>query len=684
MTSKKKSELRRRSTILFLLAVLFTLAVLLRVFQLQVVKSSQIQKLALRQQEVCLKLEAKRGVIYDRNMKILAFNLPAESFFAVPESVANKSLVANRFSALSEKSDQEIKGSLCQDGKRFVWLKRKCEKEEAEKVKSWRLKGIYVQEETKRSYPYYPSACDLIGFTDIDNKGSAGVEYQYNQFLSGKDGKGIFQKDAWGNSYQIREYPLIDPQSGKSLVLTLDLDLQAKLEDELKNSIKLTGSEAGSGILLNPSTGEILAMAYLSKENAENTSSELRLKNRLVCDNFEPGSTFKIVTAAAALEKGIKKPEDSLFAEKGKFKFGKKTFHDIHEYGWLTFKDCVVLSSNIGMAKVAMEVGDENLLDYAKRFGFGQRTGIDLPGEAKGLLPSSAKKWSDITTATFAIGQGISVTPLQLVCAYAAIANGGLLLKPYVVKAVLDKEGKVVQDFQPTVLRRALEPKTAYLLTEFLKGVVTDGTGNTVKIEGVNIAGKTGTAEKPKVGERGYQKDKYIASFVGFFPAENPQMVGFIMLDSPKGMHYGGQTAGPAFKRMTEKIIPSENLLVKNKIEKPQVSFSVASREQDSERQKSAVQAATLHEVRLNEQGVISLKGKLNSDSETKDLKLLQDRKIMPDLTGSTVREAVKLLSSYSITVKLQGSGKVIKQIPLPGTKLTDGETCFLECRSDD
>ena len=497
MTSKKKSELRRRSTVLFLLAVFFTLAVLLRVFQLQVVKSAQIQKLALRQQEVCLKLEARRGVIYDRNMKILAFNLPAESFFAVPESVANKSLVANRFSALSEKSDQEIKGSLCQDGKRFVWLKRKCEKEEAEKVKSWRLKGIYVQEETKRSYPYYPLACDLIGFTNIDNKGSAGVEYQYNQFLSGKDGKGIFQKDAWGNSYQIREYPLVDPQSGKSLVLTLDLDLQAKLEEELKNSIKLTGSEAGSGILLNPNTGEILAMAYLSKENTENKSSELRLKNRLVCDNFEPGSTFKIVTAAAALEKGIKKPEDSLFAEKGKFKIGKKTFHDIHEYGWLTFKDCVVLSSNIGMAKVAIEVGDENLLDYAKRLGFEERTGIDLPGEAKGLLPSSAKRWSDITTATFAIGQGISVTPLQLVCAYAAIANGGLLLKPYVVKTILDEEGKVAQEFQPTVLRRALEPKTAYLLTEFLRGVVTDGTGNTVQIEGVNIAGKTGTAEKP-------------------------------------------------------------------------------------------------------------------------------------------------------------------------------------------
>ncbi|HVP37402.1 MAG TPA: penicillin-binding protein [Terriglobales bacterium] len=684
MTSKKKTELRRRTTVLFLLAVLFVLAVLLRVFQLQVVKSSQIQKLALRQQEVCLKLEAKRGVIYDRNMEVLAFNLPSESFFAVPESVSNKSLVADRFSGLTEKSGLEIKGSLCQEGKRFVWLKRKCEEEEADKVKSWNLKGVYVQAETKRSYPYYPLACDMLGFTDIDNKGSAGVEYQYNQFLSGKDGKGIFQKDAWGNSYQIKEYPLVHPQSGNSLVLTLDLDLQAKLEDELKNSIKITGSEAGSGILLDPRTGEILAMAYISKENSENTSSELRLKNRLVCDNFEPGSTFKIVTAAAALEKGIKKPEDSLYAEKGKFKIGKKTFHDIHQYGWLTFKDCVVLSSNIGMAKIAMEVGDEDLLDYAKRFGFGEKTGIDLPGEAKGLLPSSARKWSDITTATFAIGQGISVTPLQLASAYAAIANGGLLFKPYVVKEVLDEDGKVVQEFHPTQVRRALEPKTAYILTEFLRGVVSDGTGNTVKIEGVNIAGKTGTAEKPKIGQRGYQNGKYIASFVGFFPAENPQMVGFIMLDSPKGMHYGGQTAGPAFKRVTEKIIPTENLLVKNKIEKPMVSFAVASGTQDYERQKSAVQAATLQKGQLNDLKVLSQKEKTDSAGEEKDLKSSQDRSLMPDLTGLTVREAVKLLSSYSIQVNLQGSGRVIKQIPLPGKKLAGGETCFLECKSND
>jgi len=684
MTSKKKAELKRRSIILFLLTILFTLVIFLRLFYLQVLRGEQIQKIATRQQEVCLKLEAKRGVIYDRNLKLLAFNLPVESFFGVPYSISNKSQIARRFSSLTHKSYNKIRSSLNQEGRKFVWLKRKCEKDEAEKIKSWHLKGVYIQEETKRRDPYFPLACDLIGFVDIDNKGLAGIEYQYDQFLRGKEGEGIFQKDGQGNSYQIKECPLVYPQSGKSLVLTIDLDLQAKLEEELKNSIKITNSQAGSGIFLNPNSGEILAMAYLSKENSEGIYSDRRVKNKVVSDNFEPGSTFKIVTAAAALEKGIKKPEDSLYADMGRFKIGRKVLHDIKEYGWLSFKECVVFSSNIGMAKVAMEVGEKNLLDYAKRLGFGNKTGIDLPGEAKGILPSSERKWSDITLATFAIGHGVSITPLQLISAYAAIANGGLLLKPYVVKAVLDEEGKVLQEFQPTVIRRALKPKTSYLLTEFLKGVVSEGTGMEVQIEGVSIAGKTGTAEKPKVGERGYQKGNYIASFVGFFPAENPQMVGLVILDSPKGLHYGSQTAAPAFKRVTQKILPSQNILMESGKEKGELSFAIATKRklvdevEPNKSSKLGIQVFAPH---------IDKKGTIGKDSElklTESKKTNGSEKIMPKVIGLTVREAIKLLGSYSIPFKIEGSGKVKKQVPLPGKKLAQGGNCFLECRSDD
>ena len=690
MTSKKKAELKRRSTILFLLTILFTLVIFLRLFYFQVLRSKQIQKIATRQQEVRLKLEAKRGVIYDRNLKLLAFNLPAESFFAVPDSISNKNLVAGRFSNSTGKTYEQLRSSFNQEGKKFAWLKRKCEEEEALKIKSWDLKGVYIQAETKRSYPCFPLTSDLIGFVDIDNKGLAGIEYQYDQLLKGKDGEGLFQKDGWGNSYQIKNYPLVYPQSGKSLVLTIDLDLQAKLEEELKNSVKLTKSEAGSSILMNPNTGEILAMAYVSKENSEGVYNDLRVKNKVVCDNFEPGSTFKIVTAAAALEKGIKKPEDRIFAEMGKFKIGKRFIHDIHKYGWLTFKECVVFSSNIGMTKVAMEVGEESLFDYAKRLGFGEKTGIDLPGEAQGILPAPGK-WSNITLATFAIGQGFSITPLQLIRAYSAIANGGYLLKPYVVKAILNEEGKVVQEFQPKVIRKALEPKTSYLLTDFLRGVVNEGTASTVQIEGVDIAGKTGTAEKPRVGARGYEKDKYIASFVGFFPAENPQIVGLIILDSPKGLHYGGQTAAPAFKRVTEKIIPSQNIVFESEKVKSdygpsgvEFSYAVASKQKPIDkvnRDKSLT--ITLSEVTPN----IEKTATTGQDSE---LNLTECResdgsvKIMPKVTGFTVREAVKLLGSHSIPFKIEGSGKVKKQIPSPGTKLVQGENCFLECKIDD
>lgn len=684
MTSKKKAELKRRSIILFLLTILFTLVIFLRLFYLQVLRGDQIQKIAARQQQVCLKLEAKRGVIYDRNLKLITFNLPVESFFGVPYSISSKKQVAKRFSRLTHRSYANIERSLKQEDRKFVWLKRKCEKDEAEKIKSWNLKGVYVQEETKRTYSYFPLARDIIGFVDIDNKGLAGIEYQYDHLLRGEEGEGVFQKDGWGNSYQIKKYPLVYPQSGKSLVLTLDLDLQAKLEEELKNSIKITNSQAGSGIFLNPNSGEILAMAYISKENSEGIYSDLRVKNKVVSDIFEPGSTFKIVTAAAALEKGIKKPEDTIYAEMGRFKIGRKVLHDIKEYGWLTFKECVVFSSNIGMTKVAMEVGEKDLLEYARRLGFGEKTGIDLPGEAKGILPSSEKSWSDISLATFAIGHGVSVTPLQLLSAYAAIANGGLLLKPYVVKAVLDEEGRVRQEFHPRVIRRALKPKTSSVLTEFLKGVVFEGTGMQVQMEGVSIAGKTGTAQKPKIGERGYQKGKYIASFVGFFPAEDPQIVGLVILDSPVGLHYGSQTAAPAFKRITQKIIPSQNILSDSRVEKPELSFAVASKREAVDEK--------IPPVRFDRRtGDYTPKSeKKGNGSEDLDINFGKSKKadsskqIMPKVVGLTTREAVKLLSSYSISLKIEGSGRVKKQMPLPGKKLAQGVTCFLECRSDD
>jgi cell division protein FtsI/penicillin-binding protein 2 len=679
MTSKKKTELKRRSRILFLLSILFTLVIFLRLFDLQVLRSEHIQKEATKQQEICLRLEGKRGVIYDRNLKVLAFNLPVESFFGVPYSISDKDQVARKFSNLTHKSYGEIKSSFNQKERKFVWLKRKCEKDEAEKIKSWKLKGLYTQEETKRSYPCYPLACDIIGFVDVDNKGLAGMEYQYDHILRGQEGKGIFQRDGWGNSYQIRENPLACPQSGKSLVLTLDLDLQAKLEEELKNSIQLTNSQAGSGIFLNPRTGEILAMAYLSKDNSEGQYSDNRVKNRMVSDIFEPGSTFKIVTAAAALEKGIKKPEDTLYAEMGKFKIGRKTLHDIKEYGWLTFKECVVFSSNIGMAKVATEVGEKNLIEYAEKLGFGEKTGIDLPAEAQGILPSCGKKWSDIAIATFAMGQGVSVTPIQLVSAYAAIANGGLLYKPYVVKTVLDEEGKIVQEFNPTVIRRALKPSTSKLLIDFLKDVVSEGTGVEVQIEGINIAGKTGTAQKPKIGEKGYEVGNYIASFVGFFPAEDPQIVGLIILDSPRGLHYGSQTAAPAFKRVTQKIIPSQGIMLKSRIETQEPSFAVASKQEMLDEVKPAEKSNSIFDSFTPESSVKSSELNVKKIDKASDSK-----KVMPKVIGLTSREAIKLLSSYSIPFKIEGSGSVKKQIPLPGEVLPQGGTCFLECSTND
>lgn len=468
------------------------------------------------------------------------------------------------------------------------------------------------------------------------------MEYHYNEILSGEDGEGIFLRDAFGNSYFIEEYPLTPPISGESLVLTLDLNLQSILEEELKKAIKKTNSDEGTGILMNPKTGEILALAFSSNKKRVT----FPVKNRAISDNFEPGSTFKIVACACALEEEIKRPEDKIYAEKGIFNIKGKILHDYKPYEWITFKEALVFSSNIGIAKVTLEIGKENLLEYVEKFGFGEKTGIDLPGESKGYLPSFSKL-SDYTLSIFSIGQGVSLTAIQLVTAYAAVVNGGFLMKPYVVKAILDKDGKPEKKFGPTLRRRVISEKTSKILVDFLKEVVSHGTGMEVRIDGLSIGGKTGTAQKPDLLNGGYKDKEFIASFIGFFPADDPKIIGLVTLDNPKGKHFGGQTAGPAFKNIAYKIFSlqktpfasSEKVIIEKAFEK------------DGEKD-------------------LSLNIKLSKEKFSK----------VPDVTGLTVREAVLILSDYDIDFRLSGSGVVANQQPEAGTLISSEEICVIKC----
>lgn len=693
----KEEELKRiyqkRLSFIIFLGCFFWLIFVVRLFYLQVAKSEEYKKIALNQHQLKMKLEAKRGVIYDRNLQVLAFNLPTRSFFAVPGEIKNLNLTSKRISSITREPEKEIKNRLFEAShpkggkekrKLFVWIKRKTEKDEEKKLSSLGLLGIYSMNETKRYYPYYPLARDVLGFTDIDNQGLAGVEYYHNRVLKGVDGEGAFLRDALGNSYRTWEYPITEPRPGMSLVLTLDLNLQSILEEELKKAIEKTSSDGGSGILMDPKTGEILAMVYQSPKD-----TTLPSKNRVISDNFEPGSTFKIVTACAALEEKVKKPEDKIWAEQGKFRVGKRIMHDVHSYGWLTFKECVVFSSNIGMSKIALQLGKYKVFKYAQNFGFGSKTGLELPGESRGQLSLSDKR-SDISLCNLAIGQGVATTALQLISAYAAIANRGAMMKPFIVKKIMDEEGNIIREFHPTKVRDVVSRKTAQIMIDFLKDVVSTGTGKPAQMEGINIAGKTGTAQKAKTNGRGYE-DKYVASFVGFFPAEEPKIVGLITLDNPKGAHFGSQTAAPAFKEIASRIIPLQQkplLDSETKIAYAKgVSASLTGQTGEKEIAKgltSVTQGLSLERSKSSlgkPKGLYSNGGKENGINQLaiyveKGKEQIQ----LPDVSGLTVREAVYILSVNQIKFKLIGSGVVTAQIPPAGTILFPGEICEIKC----
>lgn len=644
---------RRRSVLIFALGIFVWLLILSRLFFIQVLKGEEYRNIALRQHQQHIRLQAKRGIIYDRKGKELVINLPVESFFAIPESVKNINQVAKAFSS-SRSGYSQIKNNL-RKRKNFVWLKRKVENEESHKIKQRKLEGVWAKNETKRYNLYGDLAKEVLGFTDIDNVGLAGVEYQYDQYLKGKDGEGIFQRDGHRNSYQIAQYPLEKPEDGKSLVLTIDIELQSIIEQELKRGIELTRADGGSAIFMNPKTGEILVMAHCGQDDG------LPVKNRAISDNFEPGSTFKVITAAAALEERVLSPQDSVFGEKGKFRVGKRTIHDVESYEWLTFKESVIFSSNIALSKIAMMTGKEKLYQYACSCGIGEKTGIDLPGEAKGFIPSP-KRWSDFVLSCIGFGQGISLTALQLVCAYSAIANDGILMKPFVVKAILDENKDTLKSKSPAPIRRVVSEETAHILVDFMKGVVCFGTGQKAKMEGLDIGGKTGTAQKAKPGGGGYEKGSYVASFIGFFPAEEPQMVGLITLDSPKEEHLGGLTAAPVFKSAAQRIVSlnGETLLT----ETPKNMLSEATYTTQSD----------LTENKLYQQNHESF------DLFSVSAQTLKEKVLVPDVRGLTAREAVRIFAHQDLHFKLKGSGIVVKQIPEPNTRVNKNEVCNIEC----
>lgn len=529
--------------------------ILMRLVNLQVLQAAELTVKADRQHQKSVSFEGARGTIYDRQGKVLAMNMEVPSVFGVPASLEDPSRTARHLSPVLHVRAGELEKKLRQD-KHFVWLARKVEPEQGRKLERLTLDGIGVVMEGRRFYPKGPLLSHVLGFAGMDDRGLEGLELRYETFLRGEKRTVVLQRDALGRVVFPKGLNERGVTAGDSLTLTIDEVIQYIAEKELDEAVNRANAKSGTIIVTNPKTGAVLAMA-VSPRFDPNTVAALspdRWRNRALTDSYEPGSTMKVILAAAALEEKVMAPGTMIFGEHGQMAVANTMIHDHEKSGWMTFAQMIQRSSNIGAAKVGMALGGWRLYDYLKEFGFGEKSDIDLPGEVSGLL-RGPREWGRRSVASISMGQEIGVTPLQMVMAVGAIANGGLLMKPYVVSEVRNTKNLPVAQTKPQIRRRVISSETAGTLTRLLEGVVTDGTGGKAAIPGYRVAGKTGTAQKidPRTGS--YSSTLLVGSFVGFMPAEDPQLAMIVVIDEPHGEGWGGVVAAPVFRKVGEQVL---------------------------------------------------------------------------------------------------------------------------------
>jgi cell division protein FtsI (penicillin-binding protein 3) len=530
--------------------------VLFRLVTLQVLQAAELTVRADRQHQKTVSLEGARGTIVDRNGKVLAMNLEVPSVFGVPTDVDSPAKTARVLSPVLHVRANELEQKLRQD-RRFVWLARKLDPEQGRWFERTRIEGIGVVMEGRRFYPKGPLLSHLLGFSGMDGQGLEGIERRYDTDLQGEKRVTVLQRDAKGRTvFSKGQQAEQAPAPGHRLVLTIDEVIQYIVEKELDNAVARAQAKSGTMIVLEPHSGALLALAGSPRfdPNVLSNLSPDRWRNRALTDAYEPGSTMKAILAAAAIEERVMKPDTLVFGEQGSMAIASTVIHDHEKLGWLTFAQVIQKSSNIGAAKAGIALGDQRLYQYLQAFGFGARTEIDLPGEAAGLL-RSPKAWGRRTVASVSMGQEIGVTPMQMVSAIAAIANGGQLMRPYVVSEIRDARDEVKRQILPQVRRRVISPETARAVTRILEGVVTEGTGGKAAISGFRVAGKTGTAQKidPRTGA--YSDSKFVSSFVGYVPADNPRLAMIVVIDEPQGEAWGGAVAAPVFNRVGEQAL---------------------------------------------------------------------------------------------------------------------------------
>ena len=540
---------QRRVITLFTLVLLGFVSVSIRLIDLMVLEHERYAERAYRQHVKQETIAPRRGAIYDARMRELAVNRKVKSLYGVPGEIKDPESVAKAISSIVGVSRRDLAGKLSRE-KQFVWLARKLEDGVAARIEKLGLRPrIGFVPETKRSYPKGALAAHVIGFANIDNEGAEGLERTYDSILRGHGDSKLDGRDAHGR-------PLSDGDehnvNGGSLVLTLDEDLQFIVEKELADAVRKWKARAAVSIVMEPATGRILAMAVNPTYSPESPQKPARWRNRAITDVYEPGSTFKSMVAVAALDQSVVRPKDRFDCSQGYIEVGGRRIRDSRRHETLTFAEVLQKSSNVGIVKVAQLVGNERLFTYISRFGFGEKTGVDLDGEVAGIL-HSPDEWSGSSIGAHAVGYEVAVTPLQMLNAYCAIANGGILMRPHIVSEIMNAEGKVVRSIAPRPIRRVMSRATSETLTRILETVVQEGgTAITASVLGNPVAGKTGTARKYDPETRRYSREKYMSSFVGFVPSDNPRLAIIVVVDEPEEEIYGGTVAAPVFRAIAE------------------------------------------------------------------------------------------------------------------------------------
>ncbi len=658
-----KAFLKYRSRITVLSSViLIGWAVLAgRLFQIQVVEGNAYRSRGIRQAQVRETIPPVRGTVFDRNQLALTANMIHYSIGVHPKNLTEPDKVAEAVSQITGQPVQTYLNRINSD-KAFVYLERNLDNPSCEELITRQFPGVTIDKTVSRNYPHENVAGQILGFINVDGQGIAGLELKYDQHLKGNPGWMVKQANGLGKTQRNMSYPVQEPEDGADIHLTIDLEYQTLLQEELYRRLKTTESTIATGILMNPQDGSILAMASVPDFNpgAPGHAPAEHQKNRVITDQFEPGSTYKIVCATAALDQNIVSVEREFNCEGGEYAFAGKIIKDWESFGLLNFSQIMEQSSNVGVIKIAEEVGQKNLFRYSRDYGFGAQTNINLVGETSGIL-RAPDRWSEISLAEVSIGYEVGVTALQLATAYCAIANGGILMKPRIIDRIVSSDGSTIYRDAPEVVRKVASREVMAQLTDMLVQAVENGTGVKAHIPGWTIAGKTGTAQKYMAG--GYSNSKYISNFAGFFPADNPQIVGVFVLDEPKvGYHWGGYGAAPLFKNVVQRIINlDDNLLLtqKQKAKPRHTKQKIVTEPAPDKQNYVSLSTVALTEPPSGMDGICTI----------------------PDIRGMSLKKALQVISGAGLKPKFQGSGTVAWQSPKPGTIVKPNSVCIIGLR---